>query len=101
MKFELYRNENKDIEYEILSIENVLELVKISDKLEDVGFVVNYCVILNKGVIENGIKDESVNDIYDMFEVGCVVVEFKRSEVLCMVVYCLYGRVFDDRIVIV
>lgn len=43
-------------------------------------------------------KEESV-DLGSIFEVGCVFVEFGRTEAACTAAHCLHGRLFDDRIV--
>lgn len=40
-------------------------------------------------------------DLGSIFEVGCVFVEFGRTEASCMAAYSLHGRVFDERIVTV
>ncbi|GAB2265922.1 hypothetical protein Dimus_000953 [Dionaea muscipula] len=46
-------------------------------------------------------KTESVLDLGNVFEAGCVLVEFRRSEASCMAAHCLHGRAFDDRVVLV
>ncbi|EXB46745.1 Splicing factor U2AF 50 kDa subunit [Morus notabilis] len=38
-------------------------------------------------------------DLGSIFEVGCVLVEFGRTEAACTAAHCLHGRLFDDRIV--
>lgn len=40
-------------------------------------------------------------DLGSIFEVGCVFVEFGRTEASCMAAHCLHGRLYDDRIVTV
>ncbi|KAH9602070.1 hypothetical protein KSS87_007008 [Heliosperma pusillum] len=40
-------------------------------------------------------------EVSNVFEVGCILVEFKRIEASCMAAHCLHGRLFDDRIVTV
>ncbi|XP_074320322.1 uncharacterized protein LOC141657094 [Silene latifolia] len=40
-------------------------------------------------------------EVGNIFEVGCILVEFKRIEASCMAAHCLHGRLFDDRIVTV
>ncbi|KAJ8547207.1 hypothetical protein K7X08_010793 [Anisodus acutangulus] len=46
-------------------------------------------------------KLEKNNEISvnELFEPGCVVVEFRRAEAACMAAHCFHGRLFDDRIV--
>ncbi|KAJ9558799.1 hypothetical protein OSB04_013413 [Centaurea solstitialis] len=46
----------------------------------------------------NTMGDE-VSDLNDAFEVGCVLVEYKRTEASSMAAHCLHGRVFDGRTV--
>lgn len=40
-------------------------------------------------------------DLGSIFEPGCVLVEFGRTEASWMAAHCLHGRVFEDRIVTV
>lgn len=49
--------------------------------------------------IENDVSKEESVDLGSIFEVGCVFVEFGRTEAACTAAHCLHGRVFDDRIV--
>lgn len=42
------------------------------------------------------VKDTNLEDI---FEPGCVLIEYRRAEASSMAAHCLHGRVFDDRIV--
>ncbi|KAL8260084.1 hypothetical protein R6Q59_028037 [Mikania micrantha] len=37
------------------------------------------------------------SDVINIFEVGCVLVEYKRTEASSMAAHCLHGRVFDGR----
>ncbi|XP_076951713.1 uncharacterized protein LOC143625166 [Bidens hawaiensis] len=39
----------------------------------------------------------NISDLIDAFEVGCVLVEYKRTEACSMAAHCLHGRVFDGR----
>ncbi|XP_015088158.2 uncharacterized protein LOC107031347 [Solanum pennellii] len=39
--------------------------------------------------------------ITEVFDPGCVLVEFRRAEAACMAAHCLHGRLFDDRTVTV
>lgn len=39
--------------------------------------------------------------ITEVFDPGCVLVEFRRAEAACTAAHCLHGRLFDDRIVTV
>ncbi|KAK1395359.1 splicing factor U2af large subunit B [Heracleum sosnowskyi] len=48
---------------------------------------------------ENGKKEEF--DQGNVFEPGCVLVEFRRTEASCMAAHCLHGRLFDDHVVTV
>ncbi|CAN4120567.1 unnamed protein product [Withania somnifera] len=45
-------------------------------------------------------KKEEVSTI-EVFDPGCVLVEFRRAEAARMAAHCLHGRLFDDRIVTV
>ncbi|XWS39155.1 hypothetical protein CRYUN_Cryun18bG0025900 [Craigia yunnanensis] len=48
-------------------------------------------------------KDENrkLNNLQQIFEPGCVFVEYRRIEASCMAAHCIHGRLFDDRIVTV
>ena len=50
---------------------------------------------------ENEGKNEQEYDQGNVFEPGCVLVEFRRTEASCMAAHCLHGRLFDDRVVTV
>ncbi|KAL2921279.1 Splicing factor U2AF 65 kDa subunit [Bienertia sinuspersici] len=58
-------------------------------------------LLSNSGATEKVPNIENSCDMVNMFEVGCVLVEFKRTEASCMAAHCLHGRAFDDRIVTV
>lgn len=47
---------------------------------------------------ENGV---CVFGLEDVFEPGCVLVEYKRTEAASMAAHCLHGRVFNNQIVAV
>uniref|UniRef100_A0A5B6ZS78 RRM domain-containing protein n=1 Tax=Davidia involucrata TaxID=16924 RepID=A0A5B6ZS78_DAVIN len=44
---------------------------------------------------------EQFSDPRDVFEPGCILVEYQRTEASCMAAHCLHGRLFDNRIVTV
>ncbi|PON33129.1 Splicing factor-like protein [Parasponia andersonii] len=50
-------------------------------------------------VEKDGVKERDFDG--SIFEVGCVFVEFGRTEAACIAAHCLNGRVFDDQIVTV
>lgn len=50
---------------------------------------------------ENNGKKEEKFDQGNVFEAGCVLVEFRRTEASCMAAHCLHGRLFDDHVVTV
>lgn len=52
-------------------------------------------------VLEKGENKGAIPCLLNSFEVGCVLVEFKRVEAACMAAHCLHERLFDDRIVTV
>lgn len=51
--------------------------------------------------LENKGKIEQEFDQGDVFEPGCVLVEFRRTEASCIAAHCLHGRLFDDHVVTV
>ncbi|KAJ0510576.1 putative RNA recognition motif domain, nucleotide-binding alpha-beta plait domain superfamily [Helianthus annuus] len=40
---------------------------------------------------------KNISDLINAFEVGCVLVEYKRTEASATAAHCLHGRVFDGR----
>ncbi|KAI3899322.1 hypothetical protein MKW92_003768 [Papaver armeniacum] len=47
-------------------------------------------------------KDNNENiDMTDIFEVGCILVEYARTETSCVAAHCLHGRLFGDKTVTV
>lgn len=50
--------------------------------------------------VKGDIKEQDCN-LDSIFELGCVFVEFKRTEASCMAAHFLHGRVFDGRTVMV
>lgn len=51
--------------------------------------------------IDNGNNDKKNQNLSQIFEPGCVFVEYRRTEASCTAAHCLHGRLFDDRIVTV
>ncbi|KAI3676839.1 hypothetical protein L1987_86453 [Smallanthus sonchifolius] len=47
--------------------------------------------------VESHDTKKSISDLINIFEVGCVLVEYKRTEASSMAAHCLHGRVFDGR----
>nr|XP_016486431.1 PREDICTED: uncharacterized protein LOC107806722 isoform X2 [Nicotiana tabacum]XP_016486432.1 PREDICTED: uncharacterized protein LOC107806722 isoform X2 [Nicotiana tabacum] len=47
------------------------------------------------------LEEKTKISVNDVFEPGCVLVEFRRAEAACMAAHCLHGRLFDDRTVTV
>ncbi|KAJ8433353.1 hypothetical protein Cgig2_020433 [Carnegiea gigantea] len=84
---------------EIPSVEEEFE--KTHHKLRKEVPVASESATPNLGATENVVKNENVWDTGTVFEVGCVLVEFRRPEASCMAAHCLQGRVFDDRVVTV
>lgn len=50
---------------------------------------------------ENDGKKGLESDHWNVFEPGCVLVEFRRTEASCMAAHCLHGRLFDEHVVTV
>ncbi|XP_022760321.1 uncharacterized protein LOC111306738 isoform X1 [Durio zibethinus] len=46
-------------------------------------------------------ENSKENNLKQIFEPGCVFVEYRRIEASCMAAHCIHGRLFDDRIVTV
>lgn len=54
--------------------------------------------------LEENTKGNSVLSELDpdnIFEPGCIFVEYRRAEAACMAAHCLHGRLFDGRVVTV
>ncbi|XP_073152199.1 uncharacterized protein [Henckelia pumila] len=50
---------------------------------------------------ENGCNKDTLYDLEYLFELGSVLVEYKRAEAACAAAHCLHGRLFDGRVVAV
>ncbi|VFR01537.1 unnamed protein product [Cuscuta campestris] len=48
---------------------------------------------------ENEEAKESETNLDQIFEPGCVLIEYRRAEASSMAAHCLHGRLFDDRTV--
>lgn len=86
-------------ERETLHTEDVPGLDK-SDMLQE-SESVPLQTISGASATEDGLDIENGCEWSNMFEVGCVLVEFRRTEASCMAAHCLHGRTFDGRIVAV
>ncbi|XP_026431591.1 uncharacterized protein LOC113328795 [Papaver somniferum] len=81
-------NSNVVEEEELKSGEADLELHEASIKLNDTS--------------TKDSKDNNENiDMTDIFEVGCILVEYARTETSCIAAHCLHGRLFGDKTVTV
>ncbi|KAI3932997.1 hypothetical protein MKW98_029230 [Papaver atlanticum] len=49
---------------------------------------------------DSSTKDDNENiDMTDDFEVGCILVEYARTETSCVAAHCLHGRLYGDKTV--
>ena len=55
---------------------------------------------IEQDVVPGKNSEKGLCELDDMFEVGCVLVEYGRTEASCMAAHCLHGRYFDERIVV-
>ncbi|CAH9115973.1 unnamed protein product [Cuscuta epithymum] len=88
-------------------INGSVDTVSSAEKLEvdDSKLVVEEELELNEYHVkleapENEAKGNETNP-ENIFEPGCVLIEYRRAEASCMAAHCLHGRIFDDRIVTV
>ncbi|KAL6970593.1 hypothetical protein U1Q18_030289 [Sarracenia purpurea var. burkii] len=51
--------------------------------------------------LDKGEYGEGIIGLEDVFEPGCVLVEYRRMEAACMAAHSLHGRLFDNRMVTV
>ncbi|XP_021721865.1 uncharacterized protein LOC110689392 [Chenopodium quinoa] len=77
------------------TLEAVPELDKNNDMLEAVP------LLTIPGATEGLTNEYPCDRGNNLFEDGCVLVEFKRTEASCVAAHCLHGRAFDNRIVTV
>ncbi|XP_021291079.1 uncharacterized protein LOC110421739 [Herrania umbratica] len=94
-----------NIQIEVINVEKKLvpkedlELKEVDGKFPEAVDVSAGSVRIESDTIE---KDENrENNLQQMFEPGCVFVEYRRIEASCMAAHCIHGRLFDDRIVTV
>ncbi|KAI3990105.1 hypothetical protein MKX01_018766 [Papaver californicum] len=50
---------------------------------------------------DSSTKDNENINMTDVFEIGCILVEYARIEASCVAAHCLHGRLYGDRIVAV
>lgn len=74
---------------------------KENSMLEGASSDVDHSLNKELDVAEKDAKKEQESVQGDVFEPGCVLVEFRRTEASCLAAHCLHGRLFDDRIVTV
>lgn len=84
-------SENESPAEKLQSFLNELDGRKQDSSAELVGSVERESHAMEKRGCDNG----------SIFEVGCVFVEFGRTEASCMAAHCLHGRLYDDRVVTV
>lgn len=71
------------------------------DKLQEATIELNNTVEMESDDTE---KDNAKQKDYDLdfvFEQGCVLVEYLRTEASCIAAHCLHGRLYGDQIVVV
>lgn len=94
--------EAKDISLENnLMVEDQSTLGEADNKLQEASVGMDGIVATESAAAERGENEEQDCDLGHVFELGCVFVEYGRTEASCMAAHCLHGRLFDDRIVTV
>ncbi|KAK6929739.1 RNA recognition motif domain [Dillenia turbinata] len=85
LKFE---EANREVIWEEAKIEPAEEVAELENSM---GMAIDSTLKIND-------KEEDFN-LNDVFEPGSVLVEYARTEASCMAAHCLYGRLFDDRVI--
>ena len=94
--------EAKDISLENnLMVEHQSTLGEADNKLQEASVGMDGIVATESAAAERGENEEQDCDLGHVFELGCVFVEYGRTEASCVAAHCLHGRLFDDRIVTV
>nr|XP_023903296.1 uncharacterized protein LOC112015165 isoform X1 [Quercus suber] len=94
--------EAKDISLENnLMVEDQSTLGEADNKLQEAYVGMDGIVATESAAAERGANEEQDCDLGHVFELGCVFVEYGRTEASCVAAHCLHGRLFDDRIVTV
>ncbi|XAR62679.1 hypothetical protein NMG60_11017527 [Bertholletia excelsa] len=61
-----------------------------------------YCIArVEMDTSERSQNIEHILNLENVFEPGCILVEYRRAEASSVAAHCLHGRLFDDRIVTV
>ncbi|XP_024984561.1 splicing factor U2af large subunit B [Cynara cardunculus var. scolymus] len=93
--------ENQNLEENSNQISSAIDQMELNDlKSRDDFGTENKPLKLEMVSLESrsATKDEA-SDLNDTFKVGCVLVEYKRTEASSMAAHCLHGRIFDGRTV--
>ncbi|KAJ4967664.1 hypothetical protein NE237_014365 [Protea cynaroides] len=72
-----------------------------NDKLQESSIGLNDAVDMESGALEESDGKQKASDIDDVFEQGCVLIEYLRTEASCMAAHCLHGRLYEDQVVTV
>ncbi|WRX20137.1 RNA recognition motif domain - like 10 [Theobroma cacao] len=94
-----------NVQIEVINVEKKLvpkedlELKEVDGKLPEAVDGSAGGVKIESDTIEQAENKE--NNLQQIFEPGCVFVEYRRIEASCMAAHCIHGRLFDDRIVTV
>ncbi|XP_043704997.1 splicing factor U2af large subunit A-like isoform X2 [Telopea speciosissima] len=74
---------------------------RTNDKLQESSIGLNDAVAMESGAVEESDGEQKASDLVNVFEQGCVLVEYLRTEASCMAAHCLHGRLYGDQVVAV
>lgn len=82
-------------------VQEKLKSEEANGKLQETSAEMNCSVRMDSDNHEKNGNRERVFDLEDVFEPGCILVEYGRTETASVAAHCLNGRLFDNRVVTV
>ncbi|CAL5416506.1 unnamed protein product [Camellia sinensis] len=82
-------------------VQEKLKSEEANGKQQETSAEMNCSVRMDSDNHEKNGNRERVFDLEDVFEPGCILVEYGRTETASVAAHCLNGRLFDNRVVTV
>lgn len=82
-------------------VQEKLKSEEANGKQQETSAEMNRSVRMDSDNHEKNGNRERVFDLEDVFEPGCILVEYGRTETASVAAHCLNGRLFDNRVVTV
>ncbi|KAF8388259.1 hypothetical protein HHK36_026925 [Tetracentron sinense] len=97
-KGDLIQAKDSGMENNLMAEEEFIQ-EEANGNLQEASTVLNSMVGKESDASEKHDSKQRASNLEDVFEPGCVLVEYMRTEACCMAVHFLHGRLFGDRMV--